>query len=466
MDVIYCRVSTEEQSNTGYSIQAQIKACRDRYTTMGIADVIEYIDDGYSGEFIERPALDRLRADIRAKKINRIMIYDPDRMSRNLTVQLIIADEIEKNGIELFFVTGDYDASPEGKLFFSMKGAISAYEKAKIRERTMSGKRAKARAGKLTFNDKALGYDYDHINCNYIINPAEAETIKLIYNMYIAENIGTIALAIKLKAMGVATKKGNWFSGGTIYKILKNEMYAGTKQAFKIYEKKISQYKTQKTSRDSSEWIPIPVPAIISREHWEAVQEKMIQNKLLASRKAKHDYLLRGRVICGHCGYAMIGTTSNKKNHTYYYYTCSSKTVYKRPCEAKMLRADEYDQAVWDKLIDYAKNGFDFDNQQHPAVNNDIIKKHIAELTQKQAAITKWMVDGTIPITIADIQLQAIKKEIDISQSMIKEKTPAKIKFIPSEVLAAVTFEQKREKILELGCKISLTKKDIDIIPL
>ena len=464
MDVLYARVSTEEQSVSGYSIQAQIKACKDRYASMNITDVAEYIDDGYSGEFIERPALDRLRADMRAKKISRIMFYDPDRMSRNLTVQLILADEIEKAEVELLFCTGDYDASPEGRLFFSMKGAISAYEKAKIRERTMSGKRAKARAGKLTFNDSPIGYEYDSAICNYIINPIEAKTIKLIFNMYMAENIGVIKLSIKLKAMGVQTKRGNWFSGGTVYKILKNEMYCGTKQAFQTYDKKISQYKVKEIKRDSSEWIAIPVPAIITRDQWESVQEKMGQNKTLASRKAKHEYLLRGRVICGHCGYAMIGTTSNKKNHTYHYYVCSSKLVYKRPCASKNLRSDEYDQAVWDKIVDYAENGFDFTGQQSPVINTDKIKHHLATLIQKQTALTKWVVDGTITIDVADTQLQVVKKEIDITTAMIKDKKPTKIIFNPAGILSASTFEQKRKKLLDSGLKISLTKTAIDFI--
>jgi len=463
MNVLYARVSTEEQAISGYSIQAQVKSCRDRYAGMDIKDVTEYIDDGYSGEFIERPALDQLRSDIRAKKISRIMIYDPDRMSRNLTVQLIVADEIEKADIDLLFVTGDYDCSPEGKLFFNMKGAISAYEKAKIRERTMSGKRSKARDGKLILNDHALGYDYNRDMCNYDINPLEAETIKLIFNMYLVERIGTIPLSIKLKAMGVKTKKGNWFSGGTIYKILKNEMYCGTKQSFQNYDKKISQYKTQKRKRDSSEWIAIPVPAIVSREQWEAVQEKMGKNKTLASRKAKHDYLLRGRVICGHCGYALIGSTSNKKNHTYHYYACTSKTIYKRPCDSKMLRSDEYDQLVWDKLVDYATNGFDLSGQS-PTIDNDKIKEHLKTLNQTQAALVKWVVDRTITAEVADPQLQALKKEIDITQSMLKEKTPTKINFNATRILAANTFQEKREALLDIGVKFSLSKGVINVV--
>ncbi|WP_158442826.1 recombinase family protein [Pelosinus sp. UFO1] len=462
INVIYARVSTEEQK-TGYSIDAQLKSAKDRYASMGITDVVNFVDDGYSGEFIERPALDRLRQSIRDKTVSRIMFYDPDRMSRNLTVQLILADEIEKAGIELLFVTGDYDASPEGRLFFSMKGAISAYEKAKIRERTMSGKRAKARKGKLTFNDRALGYDYDYTICNYIINEEEAKTVKLIYDIYLSENLGTISLAIKLKAMGIKSKKGKDFSGGTVYRILKNEMYAGTKQAFKIYEKKISQYKTQKIARDPSEWIPIEVPAIVTRDQWERVQERLIENKLLAARKVKHDYLLRGKIICGHCGYAMIGITSNKKNNTYHYYSCSSKNVYKRPCDSRLLRSDEYDELVWDELVYIAENNIEITDKKTEIVDNEKIKKHIDTLRQRQSALTKWVTDGTIEIEAADQQLQTIKKEIDISQSMLKEKQPKKTTFNPAAILEAITFEQKRKAILDSGLKFILKKGDIVI---
>lgn len=460
INAIYVRVSTEEQSTSGYSISAQLKACRDRYLSMGITDYQEYIDDGYSGEFIERPALDKLRQHIREKKISRIMFYDPDRMSRNLTVQLILADEIEKAEIELLFVTGDYDASPEGRLFFSMKGAISAYEKAKIRERTMSGKKSKARKGKLTFNDNPIGYDYDYSICNYTINPKEAETIKFIFDTYLEENLGTINLAIKMKALGFKTKKGKDFSGGTVYKILKNEMYAGTKQTFKIYEKKISQYKTQKIARDPSEWIPVEVPPIIPREQWEKVQEKLLQNKILSSRKVKHDYLLRGKVLCGHCGYAMIGTTSAKKNFTYHYYTCTSKTVYKRPCDSKMLRSDDYDKLAWEKLVYFAEN-IDILDKKPEDKNNEKIKKHIEKLRQRQIALTKWVADGTLEIDVADPQLQIIKKEIDISQAMLKEKQPRKILLNPEAILEAGTFEQKRKAILDGNFKFVLTKGDI-----
>ena len=98
MNAIYCRVSTDTQAEQGYSISDQIRSCHAHAAKLGLITTkeSEYIDDGYSGEYLERPALDRLRCEIRAKRIKNVIIYDPDRLSRNLTNQLLIADEIEK----------------------------------------------------------------------------------------------------------------------------------------------------------------------------------------------------------------------------------------------------------------------------------------------------------------------------------------------------------------------------------
>ena len=459
MNAIYARVSTDEQVS-GYSISAQLTACRGRMST----DVIEYVDDGYSGEFIERPAMGRLRTDLRDKKIQNVMIYDPDRMSRNLTVQLILADEIEKAGAKLMFVTGDYDASPEGHLFFSMKGAISAYEKAKIRERTMSGKRAKAMKGKLTFNDRPLGYDFDYEKQMYTVNEVEAETIRTMFRLYTAANDGVFAVSGTLKMMGIKTKKGVSFSGPTVYRTLKNEMYCGTKQAFKRSEKKVSQYHRERSERDRKDWVAIPVPAIVSRETWELAQRKMKENTKFSQRRAIHEYLLKNIVKCQCCGYSMIGTQSKAKGKpAYFYYCCTSKVTYKRDCSAKNIPAQRLDDAVWERIYSMAKNNQSFtetvanpDNKK----NNEMLLKYLDELKRKQTAILRWVNDGTVTIEIAEKELQAINKEINATQEAVKNKS---IEINPtitvSEILQAESFAQKRKIMLASGFCVYVKKE-------
>lgn len=158
---IYVRVSTSEQAEQGYSIQTQIKACKDKAYELGAIDILEYADEGFSGAKLDRPAMTRLRDDIRNHKLDIIICYDPDRLARNLAHQLLITDEIEKYCREgLIFVSVSFENSPEGRLFYSMRGAFSAYEREKILERIIRGKKGKLQAGRLG-NNHLYGYDFD-----------------------------------------------------------------------------------------------------------------------------------------------------------------------------------------------------------------------------------------------------------------------------------------------------------------
>ncbi|WHY71204.1 recombinase family protein [Fictibacillus enclensis] len=132
MIAIYARVSTEEQAKKGFSLEDQIKECRKKAKT---DEVMEYIDRGVSGEILDRHALTKLRNDVKDGLITKVICLYPDRLSRKLMNQLIITDEIEKRGVKLVFVNGEYTKTPEGNLFYSMRGAIAEFEKAKINER-------------------------------------------------------------------------------------------------------------------------------------------------------------------------------------------------------------------------------------------------------------------------------------------------------------------------------------------
>ncbi len=113
-----------------------------------------FSDDGYSGGDLNRPALERLRQAVREGRADLVLVFDPDRLSRSLADLLVLADEFERAGVRLEFIAQEVDASPEGRLFFSIRGAVAEFEKAKIRERMVRGKREKARQGKVVTPNK------------------------------------------------------------------------------------------------------------------------------------------------------------------------------------------------------------------------------------------------------------------------------------------------------------------------
>jgi site-specific DNA recombinase len=111
---IYARVSTEDQGK-GFSIPTQIEACeelpeREGYT---VPKASVLVDEGISGTTMDRPQLRKLRELVHARTISAVIVYDPDRLSRNLGHQLLLAEECDRTGVRLLFVTQTLEATPE-----------------------------------------------------------------------------------------------------------------------------------------------------------------------------------------------------------------------------------------------------------------------------------------------------------------------------------------------------------------
>lgn len=476
MNAIYARVSTLEQVE-GYSLIDQLSSCRNRLLGMNIGNIEEYIDDGYSGEYLERPALDRLRNDIRNKLIEHIAIYDPDRLSRNLTNQLLLADEIEKADTKLIFITHDYDASPEGRLFFSIRGAISAFEKAKIRERTMRGKRTKALSGKLVFNDKPFGYDYDGKNSMYLINETEANIIKLIYSLCADKHYSLRDIILELKSMGIMNRKSKPFALSNIHRILINEMYAGTKWSFRHYGKKTSQYKTKVINRPQEEWIPIQVPAIVTKEQWSIAQQVLAKNKFHAERNTKRNYLLRGIIKCECCNRYMTGICRVQKGVEYKYYVCNKNMenwyLKAGKCTTMHIPSSLIEESVWKALSSLIKEDQDISlylpnnlkEQDNTTEHVERLTTYHEDLQKKRSDIMRWFRDNVIDSATAEKELQEIQKEIAATATALatiqdkNERNKAKsLNITTKELLAATTFQSKRDILLKLNYTIYATK--------
>ena len=154
---LYARVSTEDQAKN-YSIPSQLEAMRKFALEHGFDVVREFIDEGVSGTILDRPALNELREYIRQNMAEAVIAYDPDRVSRKLVHLMVLADEFERHGIQLHFVTQSMGQSPEDRMLFGMKGLFAEYERTKLLERTTRGKLRKAKDGKQPGGKSLYGY--------------------------------------------------------------------------------------------------------------------------------------------------------------------------------------------------------------------------------------------------------------------------------------------------------------------
>jgi site-specific DNA recombinase len=425
---IYARVSTDKQAEKGYSLDTQLTACRKCAYELGAIHIDEFIDDGYSAEYIERPHLTKLREAVKAKKFDLVVFYDPDRMARNLMHQLIIAEEIDKSGAELKFVIVNYDQSPDGKFMFGIRGLLAQLEKEKIKERTMRGKRGKAAKGLVISNAKPFGYHFDADKSTYVINESEAEIVRMIFDFIIQEKLGTAKICKELNARGIPSprSKKSWITS-SIHRILTNTIYKGIIYSMKYRYEKISLNKKKRTLRPESEWIPILVPAIIDETTWQSAQHQLQENKDFAKRNLKQDYLLNGLVTCAKCGRAMVISHSGGKEHISYYACLSQKStsyIYsgQKSCSARQIPTKLLDEYVFnyllklyhnpDKIAEYLLAVSEHkDIQKQKTALEKMVKTEKALLKQRDTVL-RWFWQKMLTESEIESQLKDIRDQL------------------------------------------------------
>jgi site-specific DNA recombinase len=357
---VYVRVSSEEQVEKGYSLAEQERVCREKALALGASQVIVYADEGISGGILERPALLRLREAIRRKEIAAVLCRDPDRLSRTLAHQLIIADECEKYGVRLEFTGWDWQRTPEGQLFFAIRGAVSQYEKEKIRERMKRGKVQKAISGLEPNRIQVFGYRYDAKGLAFV-DDYEARVIMDIFQWFTAENIGITGINTRLNDMGITGPGGKRWYKQTVRYILSNSTYVG-KHFFNMRDEtglknnKYTKEKSRVTRKPENEWIVIPFPPIISESVFTSTQEKLGRCRRLWAGKPRALYLLSGLLRCGDCGQTMVGMKMHyNRGDEPPYYSCRRETLAKGSycLPRKYIKGTPIEDAVWGQVISW-----------------------------------------------------------------------------------------------------------------
>jgi site-specific DNA recombinase len=363
MIAIYARVSTTEQAERGYSIEGQIEKCIKK---AGTTEVIKYVDEGFSGELLSRPGMNRLRQDIKDGLITKVVCYDPDRLSRNLMNQLIIDREIRSQGVDMQFVNGEYANTSEGHLFFSMRGAIAEFEKAKIKERTSGGRLSKAKKGKVVKDNKLYGYTYDKEKSTYTINEKEAKFVRMIFDYYTDPSSpfkGINGIAVHLQEIGAPTKKGaKVWHRQVVRQILMNEAYTGVYYQNRYdtegdYVRRQAGEKIEYRFRPKEQWVKSKIPAIISEEQFEYAQQLLDQGRRRYTKDSHHQYLLSGLVRCGRCGETMPGRKRKSHGKDYFVYECRKNYAgaKSKGC-GKQMSENKINSYIWDSVIDLLTN--------------------------------------------------------------------------------------------------------------
>ncbi len=349
--VAYVRFSSDGQREE--SIEAQVRAITEFAEHNGYALHKVYADRGISGTTDNRAEFQHMIDDAKHRKFDIIIVHKLDRFARNRADSAIYRRELTKYGIKLISVLENFDDSPESVILQSVIEGYNEYYSKNLRREVMKGLKENALTCRFTGGVPCLGYDIDKSTLKYVINNFEAEAVKLIFKMYLAGE-GYTSIINELNRNGFKTKRGSSFGKNSLYEILRNEKYAGVY----IYNKSVHPDESGKFNRhamkSNEDIIRIDggIPQIISKEDFDKVQIKMNERrKRTAAYKAKQEYLLSGKIICGECGSTYAGNSrkANDRNSVYISYNCTKKNG-KVKCHNTGIQRDILEKAILERL--------------------------------------------------------------------------------------------------------------------
>jgi site-specific DNA recombinase len=362
---IYTRKSTEEGLEQSFNTLDAQRESAEAYILSQknegwIAVDDRYDDGGFTGANMERPALQRLLADVEAGKVDCIIVYKYDRLSRSLADFMKLLEVLDRHRVTFVAVTQPFDTrTSAGRFMVHMLLNFAQFEREMIAERTRDKMRAARRKGKWIGGYPVLGYDVAPKGGALVMNPAEAERVRKIFRLYLRVG-GLIAVLEELERRKWRMKAwttregiqrgGSRFSKTTLHTLLTNPVYVGRVQ----FEGRLLAGEQER---------------IVDDVTFDQVQERLQRNGSKGERKIrnKHGALLKGLVECASCGSAMIHTYVQKKMTRYRYYVCA--IAHRRgwnKCPTRSVSAPELEGAVVNQLRNFAHD---------PAILSEVLQR-------------------------------------------------------------------------------------------
>ncbi len=499
---VYARVSTSAQE-VQETIEAQLLEVHKFASERGYTIVKEYLDNGWSGDILARPALDELRLDARKNIWEAVLIYDPDRLGRRYFYQELIMDELLQLGIQTLFVTVPPVKDLNDRMMGGMRGLFAEYERAKISERFRIGKVNRINLGNVLVSEAPYGYTYipnkgkkgssEYVVGHFRKNTKEVKIIKMIFDWVANEGYTLRAVVRKLDELGIKprkSKRGVW-NTSTLSTLLRNQTFIGKahwgssyavvpEKPFKDQKyKKIK--KTSRKMKPESEWLSIKVPRIIDDVTFHKAGQKLRDNFATMGRNKKNDYLLAGKIWCT-CGRRRTGEGPQHGKHLYY--RCTDR-VYSFPvprtCMEGGINAKIADEAVWQKLkeimttpalmnaqVEKWVNGRNNNNATGFVVDIDGIKKEIAKLEDREKRYTNAYSEKVISLErlkehLTPLQAEIAKLKKDLTQAYAQAKPKLEME-IPAKNEIELFAKEATEALntLSFSSKKAIINKSIE----
>ena len=393
--VIYARYSSHAQKDA--SIEQQVAECMQHAKEIGLTIVDTYADRAVSGKTDRRPAFQKMMKDAEAGKFQYVVAWKSNRIGRNMLQAMVNESKLDEMGVRVLYAEEDFDDTAAGRFALRSMMNVNQFYSENMAEDIRRG--LQDNASKCKSNGSLPFGLYKDETGRVAVNEAEAEIIREIYTRVAALEPFTDILS-DLNARGMKTKRGARWNKGSFCTLLHNERYRG----IYIY---------------GDIRVEGGIPRIVSDELFYKVQEvcKMKKNPQNGRhRTGAEDYLLTGKLRCGHCGSYMSGTSgTSRSGELHYYYTCQGRRA--KTCHKKNIRRDVIERAVAQAIMIYC-------------------------LTDE---VIEWIADQTMAYWEQhdkDLQIETIENELAANQKATTNMLKA--------IEAGIITEATKTRLLEL----------------
>jgi len=469
--IIYVRVSTADQAKEGHSIPEQLDRLKKYCEAMDWTIVETFIDPGFSGGSLDRPGLKDMIKFIKAEKVDKVVVYKLDRLSRSQKDTLyLIEDVFLNNNTDFVSMNENFDTStPFGRAMIGILAVFAQLEREQIKERMTMGREARAKQGYYTGSSEYSPIGYDYINGELVINEYEKMLVNEVFDLFLKGTaINTICNTLNEK--GLTHHYGEW-TNYTMGRLLRNRHYIGE-------------------VRFADNWYPGRHEPIVNIDVFEKAQVLLKYREDNKKSDNKHTSYLGGFIWCKNCGARYhsqfwyrpdLGT----KQRTYMCYSRSKKMkrmIVDPTCKNKNYKSHELEQIVFDEIrklsldpnyLDEVKNAFVKDDDSDDKVS--LLKQEIAELSDQISnfmdlysirRLTLSEVDSKIePLADRRAKLEEELDRLTEDQNENNLSDSEVIRLVNSfgDILDNGTLEEARYTISTLIKKIEIDGDDITI---
>ncbi len=398
---LYPRVSTEDQSRFGHSLDEQEDRLKKLCEFKGYEIYKVYREEGVSAKNTNRPKFKEMIQDMKDRKINKIIVYKLDRLTRSIKDLETICTLLEEYHCDLASVAEEINTgNANGRFFIRMLTILAQLEIERTSERTKFGLVGAARKGHVS-GAPPLGYKKKEKSKKLIIDELEADVVKRIFSMYL-EGKSVCSICDEFNKENILNRK--WVTT-TVDKILSNKIYIGS-------------IEHGKRKKDNVQIFEDVVPPIIDKTSFEMVQKRKEKN--LKNYHRKRTYIFMQKILCPKCHKIMGGESSTShtgEKHIYYKCNCCKKRISEKKIEKELIK-------FLNDMLDFF---LIIDNTFKPSINKDTeleiekYKKIKLELNDKITRIKAAFVDGTIESKDFGKELKSLEKELEYTELKLKE---------------------------------------------